>query len=61
MEGTTQQWHYRVERNQGPPTWARFSKLANIRFGPPTRSNPLGELCHLCPDGSLDEYIEMFY
>jgi hypothetical protein len=25
------------------------------------RSNPLGELCHLRLDGSLDDYIDKFY
>jgi hypothetical protein len=61
MQGAAQQWYYRLERNQGTPTWTRFTELANVRFGPPTRSNPLGELCHLRLDGSLDGYIDKFY
>jgi hypothetical protein len=36
-------------------------QLANIRFGPRTRSYPLGELCYLRLDGSLDHYIGKFY
>jgi hypothetical protein len=41
MQGAAQQWYYRLERNQGTPMWTRFTELTNIRFGPPTRSNPL--------------------
>jgi hypothetical protein len=33
--------------------------LANVRFGPLTHSNPLGELCRLCH--ALDNYINKFY
>jgi hypothetical protein len=49
-----------LERNQGTPTWARFTELANQRFGPPSRSNPLGELCHLRRQGSVADYTEAF-
>jgi hypothetical protein len=34
--------------------------LANQRFGPPSRSNPLGELCHLRRQGSVADYTEAF-
>jgi len=47
MEGTAQQWYYRLERNRGVPTWPQFVDFVNRRFGPPVRSNPLGELVHL--------------
>ena len=36
-----------MERNQGVPTWQQFVTGVNRRFGPPVRSNPLGELTHL--------------
>jgi hypothetical protein len=58
--GCRQQWYYKMERNQGIPTWPRFSQLANQRFGPPTRSNPLGELCHLRLQGSVVDDTEAF-
>jgi hypothetical protein len=63
MQGAAQQWYYRLERNQGTPTGTCFTKLANDRFAPPppTRSNSLGELCHLRLDESLDDYINKFY
>jgi hypothetical protein len=61
MEGAAQQWYYRLKHNQATPSWSHFAELANIRFGPPTHSNPLGELCHLRLNGSLDDYIDKFY
>jgi hypothetical protein len=65
MEGTVQQWYYRLERNrqdnnQGDPSWSQFCEFVNQRFGPPTRSNPLGELCHLRYTGSVDDYQAEF-
>jgi hypothetical protein len=60
MQGVTQQWYYRLERNQGTPTWARFTELAHQRFGPPSRSNALGELSHLRRQGSITDYMEAF-
>ena len=60
MQGVAQQWYYRLEHNQGIPTWPCFSQLANQRFGPPTRSNPLGELCHLRLQGFVADYMEAF-
>jgi hypothetical protein len=65
MEDIAQQWYYRLERNrldnnQGDPSWSQFCELVNQRFGPPTRSNPLGELCHLRCIGSVDDYQTEF-
>jgi hypothetical protein len=65
MEGIAQQWYYRLKRNrldnnQGDPSWSQFCELVNQRFGPPTRSNPLGELCHLRCTGSVDDYQAQF-
>ena len=60
MEGDAQLWYYRLERNQGVPTWPRFVELVNLRFGPPTRSNPFGELISLKRTGSVVEYQNAF-
>jgi hypothetical protein len=38
--GVTQQWYYRLERNQGTPTWACFTELANQCFGPRHAATP---------------------
>lgn len=57
MEGAAQQWYYRLEKNSGgAPTWDKFVEGVNKHFGPPVRSNPLGELTHLRRTGSVDEY-----
>jgi hypothetical protein len=58
LEGDTQQWYFRLERNQGIPTWERFVDLFSRRFGPPERSNPLGELIKLSRSGSVAEFQE---
>jgi hypothetical protein len=56
LKDDAQQWYYRVELNQGVPTWERFVDLVSRRFGPPTRSNPLCELIKLQHVGSVAEY-----
>jgi len=60
MEGPAQQWYYRLERNQGVPTWQQFVDGVNRRFGPPVRSNPLGELTHLRCMGTVATYQDAF-
>ncbi|CAO2152414.1 unnamed protein product [Urochloa humidicola] len=60
LEGAAQQWYYRLERNQGVPTRARFVELVNLRFGPPMRSNPLGELISVKRTGSVADYQDQF-
>ena len=60
MEGPAQQWYYRLERNQGVPTWQQFVTGVNRRFGPPVRSNPLGELTHLRRTGTVTAYQDAF-
>ena len=44
LEGTAQLWYMQVQRDEGTPPWRRFTELLNLRFGPPLRANPLGEL-----------------
>jgi hypothetical protein len=56
LDGDAQQWYFRLERNQGVPTWDRFVDLVSRRFGPPERSNPLGELIKLQRTGSVAEF-----
>ncbi|CAO2146506.1 unnamed protein product [Urochloa humidicola] len=60
LDGVARMWYYRLERNQGVPTWPRFVELVNLRFGPPMRSNPLGELINVKRTGSIAEYQEQF-
>ncbi|KAM0891817.1 hypothetical protein ACQ4PT_026120 [Festuca glaucescens] len=57
---TTQQWYYQLERDEGILAWARFEEFVNMRFGPPIRSNILGELVSLRRTGSVEEYQRRF-
>jgi hypothetical protein len=50
----------RLQRDEGTPTWRRFSELLDMRFGPPIRSNPLGELAACCRTSSVADYQERF-
>lgn len=60
MEGASQQWYYRLEKNTGVPSWARFVEGVNKRFGLQVRGYPLGELTHLRRTSSVDEYQDQF-
>ena len=35
LHGTAQQWYMRLERDEGVPSWRRFSTLLDMCFGPP--------------------------
>jgi hypothetical protein len=60
LEGDAQQWYFRLERNQGVPTWEHFVDLVSRRFRLPERSNPLGELIKLSRSGSVAEFQDQF-
>lgn len=60
LTGAAQQWYYRLERNQGVPSWPCFMDHVNLRFGPLIWSNALGELIQLRRMGTVDEYQEQF-
>lgn len=60
MIGTAQLWYHRLERDTGTPSWRHFIELVNTRFGPPLRSNPLGELTALRKHGSVREFSDQF-
>jgi hypothetical protein len=60
LKGAVQQWFYRFHKNQGVLTWPKFVEAINKRFGPPVRSNPLGELAHLRRMGSVDKFQDYF-
>jgi len=44
LHDAAQQCYTQVEKDEGTPSWNRFKELLDLRFGPPLRSNPLGEL-----------------
>jgi hypothetical protein len=60
LQGAAQQWYMRLERDEGTPGWRRFSELLEMRFGPPLRSNPLGELIACRRTGTVADYQERF-
>ncbi|KAJ4758083.1 polyprotein [Rhynchospora pubera] len=60
LVGIAQQWYYQLERDEGLLSWARFKEMCHLRFGPPIRSNPLGELMHLRQTDSVDDYQQRF-
>jgi len=60
LDGAAAQWYYRLEKNQGVPSWTNFVDGINRRFGPPLRSNPLGELTQLRRTSTVDDYQEQF-
>lgn len=60
LTGTAQQWYYRLERDEGTPSWHHFLDLANVCFGPRLRHNPLGVLVQLKRTSTVDNYIDQF-
>jgi hypothetical protein len=52
----TAEWYYSLEKEYGLLPWSRFAELINLCFGPPIRSNPLGELKELHRTGTMEDY-----
>jgi hypothetical protein len=44
LVGDAQLWYGQYKDVYGPPPWHRFTELVHTQFGPPSRSNALGEL-----------------
>jgi len=49
-----------MERDFGIVSWPRFVKYVNLCFGPPIRSNALGEIKALQCMGSAEDYRRQF-
>jgi hypothetical protein len=60
LEGGAQMWYIQIQNEGGTPSWRQFSELLNLRFGPPIRSNPLGELMACKRTGTVAEYQDRF-
>jgi hypothetical protein len=60
MDGVAAEWYYALERDYGMLPWARFAEFVNLRFGPPIRSNPLGELKELHRTETVEDYQQQF-
>nr|CAB3502345.1 unnamed protein product [Digitaria exilis] len=60
LEAGAQLWFMQIQRGEGTPKWRRFTELLNLCFGPPLRSNPLGELMAYTRVDSVVPYQERF-
>jgi hypothetical protein len=60
MDEAAAECYYALERDYGMLPWARFAEFVNLRFGPPIRSNLLGELKELHRTGTVEDYQRQF-
>ncbi|XP_015168562.1 uncharacterized protein [Solanum tuberosum] len=60
LEGNAQLWFLQLETDLPEPSWDEFKRYCNLRFGPPIRSQKLGELAKLRQIGSVADYQEKF-
>ena len=60
MTGVARTWYGQLQRDAPPLSWSHFKQLCQ-RFGPPLRSNPLGELARLPFRTTVDDYQERFW
>ncbi|XP_021623868.1 uncharacterized protein LOC110623248 [Manihot esculenta] len=60
LEGIAQLWYLQMIQDIPNPTWSEFVNQCNLRFGPPIRSNKLGELAKLKQTGTVEEYQNKF-
>lgn len=60
LEDGAQMWFIQVQREEGTPSWRRFTELLHLRYEPPLHSNPLGELAACKRTGSVVEYQDRF-
>uniref|UniRef100_A0A0A9HQ49 Retrotransposon gag domain-containing protein n=1 Tax=Arundo donax TaxID=35708 RepID=A0A0A9HQ49_ARUDO len=60
LDGTAAQWYFQMERDFSIVLWPRFVEYVNLRFGPPIRSNALGELKELHRTRSVEDYQRQF-
>jgi hypothetical protein len=61
MTGVARTWYGQLQRDAPPLSWSHFKQLCQQRFGPPFRSNPLGELARLPFHTTVDDYQERFW
>ncbi|XP_043817044.1 uncharacterized protein LOC122724910 [Manihot esculenta] len=60
LEGIVQLWYLQLIQDVPNPTWVEFVDQCNLRFGPPIRSNKLGELAKLKQTGTVEDYQTKF-
>jgi hypothetical protein len=60
LEDGAQLWYMQVQTDEGTPSWRRFTKLLNLRYGPPLRAAPLPELVDCRRTSTIAEYQDHF-
>uniref|UniRef100_A0A0V0HJV6 Putative ovule protein n=1 Tax=Solanum chacoense TaxID=4108 RepID=A0A0V0HJV6_SOLCH len=60
LEGNAQLWFLQLETDLPQLSWDDFKRHCNLRFGPPIRSQKLGELAKLRQIGSVADYQKTF-
>jgi hypothetical protein len=60
LDGVAVQWFFQLERDLGVISSLRFAEYVSLRFGPPIRSNTLGQIKELQRTGSVEEYQRQF-
>ncbi|KAI4312382.1 hypothetical protein MLD38_037193 [Melastoma candidum] len=53
-------WYIQIQQDKGIPSWRRFKDLPHLRYVPPLRSNPLGELAACKHTSTVTEYQDRF-
>jgi hypothetical protein len=61
MTGIARTWYTQLQRDEPSMSWELFKQHCQLRFGPPLRSNPLGELARLPFRTTVDDYQERFW
>jgi hypothetical protein len=61
MTGVARTWYYQLQRDEPPLSWNSFKQSCQQQFGPPLRSNPLGELARLPFRTIVEDYQERFW
>jgi hypothetical protein len=60
LKDDTQLWYYQVQQDADTPSWRHFKEPLHLRYGPPLRSNPLGELAPCHRSSTVEEYQDRF-
>ena len=60
LEDGAQLWYVQLQRDEGTPSWRRFTELLHLRYGPPLRAAPLAELAKCRRTGTVVDYQDRF-
>lgn len=60
LVGDAQLWYGQYKAAYGTPSWRQLVELVNTQFGPPSRSNALGELISLKRTGTVAAFNRQF-